>query len=292
MAHMDRAFILIAESDRQIVQAMKTALHSAGFKKIRHVETMEKLETVLREEPVDLLITESRLRDGVSSPLVRRMRLNDLSDDPFLPVIATVGSPEPDFVRRLVDDGPDDVIAKPFSAKILSDRIRRIVYGRKPFVVTHNYVGPDRRIHSRDEVDPKALPARTFAVPNTLKRRIEGSPSRQVFQDGLAKTIGDMALARIEVQAGAIVYQLDRILPKLSSGQANGTERNALDEVIGLADQIVLGLPGTRYASQDMVLNTLSGLAMAVQSGKQEGLNEDIEQLQKLKRILQRDFKR
>ena len=291
MAHLDKARILIAESDRQIVQAMKTSLHAAGFKKIRHVETVEKLETVLKEEPVDLLIAESRLKDGVTTPLVRRARMNDLGEDPFLPVITTVVSPEPDFVRRLIDDGPDDVIAKPFSAKILSDRIRRIVRGRKPFVITHDYIGPDRRLDSREKPGPDAMPARTFAVPNSLKRRIDGSPSRQSFHDLKVRTINEMALARIEVQTGAIVYQLNRVLPKVIDGQANGMERNALDEVIGLSDQIVLALPGTCYSSQDMVFNTLSGLVMAIQSGKKEGLSDDVEQIQKLKRILQRDFR-
>lgn len=285
---MSKPLILLAESDEQIFQAIKITLQNIGFLEIRRADSIDQARSILGSEPVDLFISEARLKDGTTSFLIRQLRAGDLGGDPFLPVISMVANSSPDLIKGLVNDGPDDLIVKPFSAKVLSDRIDRIVNARKPFVVTYDYLGPDRRSAPRADEEKEA---RSFTVPNTLKQKIEGKPSRKEFSEGMKKTVLEITEARIEAQAGAIVYQLERLLPKLAEGLMNDLEKGALAEVITLSDRVHASLPGTSHAAQDVLFNTVSGLATTLKSGEKTGLHDNIGQIQKLSHIIKRDFK-
>jgi hypothetical protein len=46
------------------------------------------------------------------------------------------------------------VIIRPFSTSFAEDRIRTLIRARKPFIVTSDYIGPDRR---RDKTAAAAL---------------------------------------------------------------------------------------------------------------------------------------
>lgn len=65
--------------------------------------------------------------------------------DPFTPIIAVLSEASPGTVRRGVDSGADDLLIHPWSEGYLDQRLQNIIHNRKPFVVTSDYVGPDRR---------------------------------------------------------------------------------------------------------------------------------------------------
>jgi DNA-binding response OmpR family regulator len=76
--------------------------------------------------------------------------------------------PSPALTTEILNSGADGLLLRPFSAAVLDQRIRTHVMQQKPFVVTEDYIGPERRAVSRP---PSAL---TFAPPNSLKMKIEG----------------------------------------------------------------------------------------------------------------------
>jgi hypothetical protein len=100
--------------------------------------------------------------------LMAAVRHGDVGMNPFMPMISVTNTPTADQVRALVDAGVDDVLPYPWSDSYVDARLENLIHNRKPFVVTSDYVGPDRRQKPRDGarhvVDP-------FPVPNALRAK-------------------------------------------------------------------------------------------------------------------------
>ncbi len=98
---------------------------------------------------------------------------------------------------------------RPFSSTQAAERVRSLLLARKQFVVTSDYVGPDRGLSSRNQMTPT-----TFVPPNFLRDRLVlplydtveqqkrlSEARRQADQDRVAK------LARRIVMAAEVVLQ-------------------------------------------------------------------------------------
>jgi hypothetical protein len=83
-------------------------------------------------------------------------------------------------VGRVLDSGADDLVLRPFSAATLGQRIRTHVERRKGFVVTTDYVGPDRR---RDATRPSNV--NLFDPPNSLEMKVRFGLSPEVVAQRL-----------------------------------------------------------------------------------------------------------
>jgi len=80
-------------------------------------------------------------------------------------VIVTTWRRDGSIVNRAINSGADDLLARPFSAATLGERLNIQIERRKGFVVTGDYVGPDRR---HDESRAGAL---CIEVPNALRMK-------------------------------------------------------------------------------------------------------------------------
>ena len=67
----------------------------------------------------------------------------------FVPIIMTAGTGHLDNVIRARNAGISEYLVKPFSAGALADRITRVIESPREFVISDNYIGPDRRIKQR-----------------------------------------------------------------------------------------------------------------------------------------------
>jgi hypothetical protein len=123
--------------------------------------------------------------DGVSA-LVNDLRRLRCGEDPFLPIILTSWDARLRVVRSIINSGADDFLVSPYSTTNLSERIEALANHRKPFVVTEDYFGPDRRTaHARAE------DAGTVEVPNSLgaraQKRLKLAPNRKMIEAALDK---------------------------------------------------------------------------------------------------------
>ncbi len=80
-------------------------------------------------------------------------------------------SPSCDDAAVLVDSGVDGVLVRPLSVGKICDRLRRLTLNRQPFVVTSDYIGPDRRTAPR-EPKPGEVVVPLLQVPNALHDRV------------------------------------------------------------------------------------------------------------------------
>jgi DNA-binding response OmpR family regulator len=192
-----------------IRSGLKGALYSIGFRSIFETSSFIKLHDLIEQDAIDLLVTSSELESNEVGFLVSEMRNQRLGTNPFMVVITLLASAEPDYVKRVIDSGADDLLLTPVAADQLILRIEKLLRARKPFVVTHDYTGPDRRTKAR-AFDTHSAPM--LEVPNPLRIRAESSSldgtklNRMVAES--ATTLNRMKIERYAVQVDWLITHI------------------------------------------------------------------------------------
>lgn len=151
------------------LRTTRYALNEIGFKKIESVTSLSELHRLFRERSFHLLFAETAQNEGDVFKFVRAIRSGEIGDNPFLSIILTCWSRDGAIVKHAIGSGADDVIIRPFSTIFAEERIRTIVKDRKSFIVTSDYIGPDRR---RDPDRSSSI--KPINPPNILKALAEG----------------------------------------------------------------------------------------------------------------------
>ncbi|RED45081.1 hypothetical protein [Aestuariispira insulae] len=153
---------------------LRAALHRQGYGQIRDMRNLDQVYDVVSGDNMpDILILDSSLtwESRTVPKLIRDIRHGKLGRNPFVPIIATIWTPDQRQVTDLINSGPDVVLVKPFSTQSLIDRIDAVAFDRKEFVVTSDYLGPDRRKKERNNANSAEL----FKVPNMLENKLIGA---------------------------------------------------------------------------------------------------------------------
>jgi DNA-binding response OmpR family regulator len=146
--------------------ATRASLHSLGFRNVDLAPSLDIFEERLGKEMPDLVLAEAAGAEAEVCRLIQSLRQGALGINPFTIAIVTTWRRDGNIVGQVVNSGADDLVARPFSTTVLGERIKVQVVRRKPFVVTADYIGPDRRRDPRGSSS-----AATMDVPNTLQVR-------------------------------------------------------------------------------------------------------------------------
>ena len=148
--------------------ATRAVLYTLGFRKIETVGTTKAFGEHLRRRAPDLAMCEMQGAESDLCDLIQTLRQGNETHNPFVVVIATAWDKSAALISRVVNSGADDLLLRPFSTALLGSRIETHIRRRKGFVVTTDYVGPDRR---RDTTRPSNV--ELFAAPNSLKLKAQ-----------------------------------------------------------------------------------------------------------------------
>ena len=146
--------------------ATRAALFALGFRNIETVATVEDFREAIHMRPPDLALCEAQGADTELCPMIQMLRQGATGYNPFIVIIVTAWEKTHALVSRVVNSGADDLILRPFSTKLMGERIEVHIERRKGFVITHDYIGPDRRRDSSRESS-----AELFEPPNSLKMK-------------------------------------------------------------------------------------------------------------------------
>jgi DNA-binding response OmpR family regulator len=135
-----------------------------GFRQIFATSDYGEMLTTLRGKVFDLFLADITQETAKLCELVLTMRGGRMGGNPFAHVVLMAWKLDDDLVKRALNCGADDLVTRPYSVGFLSGRIKSLTDARKGFVVTSDYIGPDRR---RDPGRSSGIPL--FDVPNTLK---------------------------------------------------------------------------------------------------------------------------
>ncbi|HET7334082.1 MAG TPA: hypothetical protein VFI93_03120 [Rhizomicrobium sp.] len=162
----DTAEVLVYDPVTGNRTATRAALYNLGFRKIETVGALDAFASSLRRKPPDLVLCEAQGADTELCTMIQNMRQSAEGYNPFIVVIVTAWDNSNALVHRVLNSGADDLLLRPFSAAILAQRIWAHIERRKGFVITSEYVGPDRRADSARPSDVEL-----FTPPNSLQMK-------------------------------------------------------------------------------------------------------------------------
>src|SRR5580658_10381854 len=148
--------------------ATRAALYTLGFRRIETVASLDAFIDAIRRRPPDLALCEAQGSDTELCRIVQDMRQGAAGFNPFVVLIVTAWEKSAALVSRVVNSGADDLLLRPFSTALLGQRIAAHTEHRKGFVITTDYVGPDRR---REHERP--INVDLFEPPNSLRMKVK-----------------------------------------------------------------------------------------------------------------------
>ncbi len=273
--------LLLIDPDISMRTNIKNILYDQGFRDLRMGGTTAYMRDEINNVPPDLLISDVKLPDGDFCGFVYELRHHMIGSNPFLPVIATGHSPDHAMVGEVIESGADDFLSKPLSASQLGDRIRALVNHRKPFLVTTDYIGPDRR---KDVERESTVPL--LEVPNTLKAKATGEPE----DIDLEATIREVNLRKLERHSDQISYLVEvNILPGLERGSVDGEVRESLDRLLYVTQDTNRRLAGTKYDHVSDLCRSLTKVTADI-CGAERPSTTDIKLLRPLAQAIKTGF--
>lgn len=280
--------VVLIDPDPPSRHTIRNILADNGFRHITVGSSMKDMVRLLEEGERDLLIINNDLPDGNLEDFVHKLRHYDTAFNPFIPVIATAWSPTHDVVRSIVQSGVDHIVSKPLSSSQLMQRIKILATSRKPFVVTSQYIGPDRR-KKDDDRESNIVPVE---VPNTFS--LKANSPKPVDTENIQVEI-DNCIKRVNIQkldrnAQQVVYLVDRITPGLNSGKSDETTARSLDRLLYVAEDISRRMTDTPYAHVSELCNTMIDVTRRVISSDGKPSQQDIDLLKPVAMAIETGF--
>ncbi len=213
----DNVRVVLVDQNMSMRRLIRSSLNSIGFSSIVECRDADDLVVTIRTNDPDLIMLDIDAETERMCEIVREVRSGNLGENPFVIVIALTWHPEREVINLTLTAGTDDVVTKPVSASVLSERVSNLARNRREFVVTESYIGPERR--SRPEARPGDLP--TVKVPNTLREKSTGDKAAADAESiqRAKREIKIQRVYRIATQVTAKAAQLGERLAK-NGGQS------------------------------------------------------------------------
>jgi len=162
----DSVDVLIYDTVSANRTATRSAMYALGFRKTETVSTLEAFIEAVQTNPPDIALCEAQGATEELCSTIQQLRQGSAGHNPFIVIIVTAWEKNTTLINHVVSSGADDLLLRPFSTALLGQRIESHVDRRKGFVITTEYVGPDRR---RDGA--RAPNLELFEPPNSLKMK-------------------------------------------------------------------------------------------------------------------------
>ncbi len=283
---LDVVDVLLVDPDHDTRQSIRNILYDTGFRKLRLCRRLTELRDALVVSMPDLLISETELPDGDFCELIHAIRHHEIGTNPFLPVIALTGDPNPDMVKKANECGADALLTKPVSAAQVLEHLGILIRERKPFVVTSDYVGPDRRKEAKRKSD---VP--TLEVPNSLKVKATGQKDEiDAVQGAIDEAIADVNLRKLERHADQIGFLVAKIVPDLEKGVVDEPVQQFLKRLLYVVEDSRRRMVGTKYDHVSELCQSLIKVTTDIQAAGGSPESKDVKLLNPLSQAIQAGF--
>ncbi len=214
---------LVFDPVRDTMMSTRQALLTLGFQAVDATTRFDDMARMVAEETIELLIAEPFAPDADVCRFVRQVRAGDTAINPFLVILFATWPRSQSQIREALGAGADDLLLRPFSTADVATRIGVLTRARKGFVVTGDYIGPDRR------KDPNRESAvELFHPPNTLQAAAQGDVvALQTHERAIQEAARDMARERVRRLAMRVAASAD--LRRLDGEGADAFDLGELD---------------------------------------------------------------
>lgn len=195
-AQYAEANVLLFDQKRAVRVQTRSILNTLGFKKFIEFHDLMEARGALSNQRLDLIILSIETTDCGVLQLVDDIRRQRCGLDPFIPILLTAWDCELNVLQPVVESGADDVLLHPFSTAQMGERVDILVRNRKPFVVTEDYLGPDRRTNAEIGKGPPPI-----IVPNALQARVQGVAEAGPTAARIEETLSELRLLKLRNMA-------------------------------------------------------------------------------------------
>lgn len=252
----DNIRVILVDPNPQFRQSLKGALWDFGFSSVDMTGSINQLEEAIEGDLADVLILNTSFADGMLCDIIRDLRHSVIGSNPFPVTIALSNDKEPDHIKRIINAGFDDIIVQPITAQEIYKRIIHKIECRKPFVVTHDYVGPDRRKRER-VANPGEQVIPLTDVPNPLRHRALGPVNLAKLQKDIDKAKSKLDRQRVERHGFQITWLVEQIEPKITHNDFDHEYFDHLNRLVDTANQLIDRLPKEEAAARKVCASIL-----------------------------------
>lgn len=284
ISQFDNIRVVLAEPNADLRHTLKECLREHGFRSILDTGNLSQVASAVSEGNVDLLIADTSLPEGDFNKYVTELRHGKHGNNPFLVTMTLVSKPTQASVQTAIDSGTDHVLAKPFQPEALIRHADELTHGRKRFVVTTDYIGPDRRSGQRGG----GIEIPQVDVPNALRQRMTGQMSEGVLRrhvDAAKATVNEQKVVRHAYQIG---WLLDRLLPEIDAEKKSVDFNAHMERLSIVSKDISERIRSTRYAHVAAMCMTLGNM---VEEAVSNGFDaHDVRLLKKMAELIEAAF--
>ncbi len=274
-----RSYVLIGDPLCEGSLSVRNIFRNMGFREIEVRNGAGHLREHLDAKETDLVVSAVDPRDDDTCEMVNSLRHGEVGLDPFVPVLGLTWNATMETVQRVARSGADGLVAMPTHGSRFGSAVAALVEKRKPFVVTTDYVGPNRR--DEKEPRPQGQQVPLIPVPNALRRKATGIPDAIPF-DRCLTIVGEQKAERHAFQIGCLA---ERIHDHYKGLKAAENIRADLEELERVALDLKRRISETRFAHQGelcrSLVNVSGDLATAI-----EPRDRDLEVLTELAKAL------
>jgi len=147
----DRLRVLVVDDNQHMRKLVVTILQAFGCTQIIEAVDGEHAWSLLPDVNPDVILLDWQMAGMTGLEFVKKLRTDEKTPNPFVPVIMLTGHTHVDHVRMARDAGANEFLAKPVSVKAVMSRLLAVIEHPRPFVRANTYFGPCRRRRVSDE---------------------------------------------------------------------------------------------------------------------------------------------
>lgn len=175
--------ILLVENHHLMRRLLREMLRGFGTGEIFEAVDVPEAFSLIYREPFDAVILDFFLGEMDGADFTWRIRRDPACRNREVPILLITGLPEHQRVLKVRDAGVDSILAKPVAPKDLFLRLNSMLGRQRRFIVTQDYVGPEREPETR-----RSAAARLRDYPSPLTELRRRALSRVELDDVLLLT--------------------------------------------------------------------------------------------------------
>ncbi|MBC8339304.1 MAG: response regulator transcription factor [Alphaproteobacteria bacterium] len=278
--------IVLFERDNDVRQNLKQTLLQDTFTKTVATSGMKTVQSAIFSDQVDLMVVDIDADRKEFQAMMRKIRHHEIGDNPFPITIALSSDSHFRNVSQTMNAGFDIMLLKPFSMGTFLDRVHHLIRARSPFVVTADYIGPDRRLDQR----PSARKDLLINVPNPLKIMASGEVTALRMQNDIKDGIDLVNEHRVVANGKKIVELVGELVSQYMLSDLDLEFIQVMKRLGVVCVEMDKRLRRSKFAHAAELCDTMGHVVTRMLKSPLAPSSKDIELIQNLGQAIDRAF--
>ena len=261
-------------------------LQELGFCNMSLANDSSYVRDAIRRDRADVIIIDDGLPGEDVCDIVRDARHMRLGHNPFIVVLFSTRAEHPHLIEKFVNCGADDVMLKPLTAATVKQRMADLRDHRKKFVVTCDYIGPDRRMGPRPGLNE--IPE--IEVPNPLQAKLLGGTVGARLALDIEHTAMVVTRQKIERNLFQISWLVSQLIPMCSGHFPKSKTTQYLDLLYWVMEDVAVRLNDAERRMIGESCRSIHALVQHLRQSPELPDSESLHLLQNLARTVNTEF--